>query len=225
MKDDKTHAEKKTETDKESKQVNTNVHVTSPNSNLHVGTGSLVALQTARGVTKGHIEVKVRVLFDGGSHRSFVTSKAASLASPRGLRRELLGINTFGQKCTKAEQREVVELNLESVHGKKSLTLEAVVVPEICSIQNAYVELARKEYPHLKGIWFSDVCKEEEELEIDILIGSDYLWSFQTGSTRRGKAGDPVAIETELGWVLSGPLRMQEAGSASVLQVVLVYCR
>ena len=219
LKDDKTHAEKKTETDNESKQVNTNVHVTSPNSSLHVGTGSLVALQTARGVLRGHREVKVRVLFDGGSHRSFVTSKAASLVSPKGLRRELLGINTFGQKCTNAEQREVVELNLESVNGKKSLTLEAVVVPEICSIQNAHVELARKEYPHLKGIWFSDVCKEEEELEIDILIGSDYLWSFQTGSTRRGNAGDPVAIETELGWVLSGPLRMQEAGSASVLQV------
>ena len=88
--------------------------------------------------------------------------------------------------------------------GKKSLTLEAVVVPEICSIQNAHVELARKEYPHLKGIWFSDVCKEEEELEIDILIGSDYLWSFQTGSTRRGKTGDPVAVQTELRWALHG---------------------
>ena len=50
---DKTHAEKTTEIDNESKQVNTNVHVTSPNSNLHVGTGSLVALQTARGVLRG----------------------------------------------------------------------------------------------------------------------------------------------------------------------------
>ena len=145
LKDDKTQAEKKTETDNESKQVNTNVHVTSPNSNLHVGTGSQVALQTARGVLKGHREVKVRVLFDWGSHRFFVTSKAASLASPKGLRRELLGINTFGQKCTNPEQREVVELNLESVNGKKSLTLEAVVVPEICRVQNAHVELARKE--------------------------------------------------------------------------------
>ena len=54
------------------------------------------------------------------------------------------------------------------------------------------------------------------------MIGSDYLWSFQTGITRRGKAGDPVAVETELGWVLSGPPRMQEAGSASVSQVNFV---
>ena len=116
----------------------------------------------------------------------------------------------------------MVELNLESIDGQKPLTIEALVVPEICSIQNAHVELARNEYPHLKGIWFSDVCKEQEELEIDVLIGSDYLWSFQTGSTRRGRPGEPVAVETELGWVLSGPLKMQGKDSASVAQVNFV---
>ena len=145
----------------------------------------------------------------------------ASLANFKGLGRELLGINTFGQKCTNAEQREVVELNLECIDGQKPLTIEALVVPEICSIQNAHVELARKKYPHLKGIWFSDVCKEQEELEIDVLIGSDYLWSFQAGSTRRGRAGEPVAVETELGWVLSGLLKMG-TDSAGVAQVNFV---
>ena len=79
---------------------------------------ALVALQTARGILRGEGKVKVRVLFDGGSHRSFVTSKATSLANSKGLRRELLGINTFGQKCTNAKQREVVELNLEPLMGK-----------------------------------------------------------------------------------------------------------
>ena len=52
--------------------------------NLHVGIGGLVALQTARGVLRGEREAKVRVLFDAGSHRSFVTSKAASLVNPKG---------------------------------------------------------------------------------------------------------------------------------------------
>ena len=33
--------------------VNTSVQVTSPNSNMHVGTGSLVALQTARSILRG----------------------------------------------------------------------------------------------------------------------------------------------------------------------------
>ncbi|CAB4030305.1 E3 ubiquitin- ligase DZIP3 [Paramuricea clavata] len=182
--------------DEESKQVpvNTNVHVTSSSSNLHAGTGSLVALRTARGVLRGE----------------------------RGLRRELLGINTFGQKCTNAEHREVVELKLEPVNGNKVISLEAFVVPEICRIQNSHVELARREYPHLKGIRFSDVSKCQGELQIDVLIGADYLWNFQTGVTKRGKSGEPVAIETELGWVLSGPLRVQDIEGAELAQVNFV---
>ena len=80
LKDEKMHDRKTKETDNELKQVNANVQVASPSSNMHVGTGRLVALQTARGILRGEGKVKVRVLFDGGSHRSFVTSKAASLA-------------------------------------------------------------------------------------------------------------------------------------------------
>jgi len=28
----------------------------------------------------------------------------------------------------------------------------------------------------LTGIWFSDVCRAEETLAVDILIGSDAIW-------------------------------------------------
>ena len=196
------------------------IYVSSP-INLHVGIGGLVALQTARGVLRGEREAKVRVLFDAGSHRSFVTSKAASLVNPKGLRRELLGINTFGHKCTRSEQRDVVELKLKPLHGDKVITVEAYVVPEISSIQNAHKELARMEYQHLKGTWFSDVCSQEV-LEIDVLIGADYLWQFQTGVTRRGRPEDPVAVETELGWVLSGPLRARDIEKVGVAQVNFV---
>ncbi|XP_028408222.1 uncharacterized protein LOC114530803 [Dendronephthya gigantea] len=67
-----------------------------------------------------------------------------------------------------------------------------------------------------------NVSKSEDELEVDVLIGADYLWSFQTGTTKRGKSGEPVAIETELGWVLSGPLRVQDIERAEPVQVNFV---
>ncbi|CAB3976778.1 Hypothetical predicted protein [Paramuricea clavata] len=60
------------------------------------------------------------------------------------------------------------------------------------------------------------------ELEIDVLIGADYLCNFQTGVTKRGRSGEPVAIETELGWVLSGPLRVQDIEGAELAQVNFV---
>ena len=44
-------------------------------------------------------------------------------------------------------------------------------------------------------------------MDIDLLVGADYLWLFQGGRTIRGERDEPVAVETSLGWVLSGPMR------------------
>ena len=58
-------------------QKDANPSAISPSS-LHVGAGGCVALQTARAVIQGEGDpYRVRVLFDAGSHRSFITSKAA----------------------------------------------------------------------------------------------------------------------------------------------------
>lgn len=171
--------------------------VTSPSS-LHVGTGGRVALQTAGAVIRGVGEpYRVRVLFDAGSHRSFITSKAAQRVQLASIRQEWLGISTFGQHSKDMCLRDVVKVKVSPTDGQKVIPIEAYVVPEISSIQNSHVELAEGEYPHLKGLWFSDVCMGTGELEIDILVGADYLWSFQKDCTIRGGLDEPVAVETE----------------------------
>ena len=69
----------------------------------------------------------------------------------------------------------------------------------ISQIRNEHVETRKKDYPHLQGLWFSDVCKTKNVLEIELLIGADYLWLFQEGRTVRGKSDEPVAVQTKLG--------------------------
>ena len=44
-----------------------------------------------------------------------------------------------------------------------------------------------------------------EEATIDILIGSDQYWQLVTGEVVKSKSG-PTAMNTKLGWVLSGPV-------------------
>ena len=58
-------------------------------------------------------------------------------------------------------------------------------------------------YTHLAGLDLADLSPDET-LQVDMLIGSDFYWDFITGRTIRGRSG-PVAVETTLGWVLSGP--------------------
>lgn len=147
------------------------------------------------------------MLFDGGSHRSFITLGAAQRAQLAVIRQDWLGISTFGQRSRDTRLRNAVEVKVSPVGEQKVIKIEAYVVPEISSIQNGHVELARNEYPHLKGLWFSDACKAHEELEIDILFGADYLWNFKKECTIRGKPDEPVAVQTELGWVLLGPMK------------------
>ena len=49
----------------------------------------------------------------------------------------------------------------------------------------------------------ADIAVDNADLDVGILIGGDHYWSLTTGQIRRREAG-PVAIETKLGWVLSG---------------------
>ena len=97
-------------------------------------------------------------------------------------------------------------MHLTPVGGGNAIYVKAFVVREISRNQNKHLELVHGNYPHLANIWLSDVCQHKDQLEIDVLIGADYLWSFQTGNVVRGGVGEPVAIEMQLGWVVSGPL-------------------
>ena len=53
----------------------------------------------------------------------------------------------------------------------------------------------------MQGLWFSDVYKDSEMLEIHVLIGADYLWYFQGGNVMRGKADEPKAVNSKPGLV------------------------
>ena len=123
-----------------------------------------------------------------------MTTRKAQHAQLRVLRQDWLEISTFGQTSRDMQLRDVVHMKVSALGGQKVIEIEAYVVPEIPTIQNSHVEIAKYEYPHLKGLWFSDVSKGREEMFIDVLIGADYLWSFQKGCTIRGNPEEPIHI-------------------------------
>ena len=137
--------------------------VNSPSS-LLVGTESRIALQTAQALIKGNVPGRVRVLFDSGSHKSFVTTKAASNYGLEIVRKEWVTINTFGQTVKESGLREVVQFDVMPLQADRSLRLEAYVVPEISHISNEHVEVIKNDHPHSRDLGFSDVCQTKEEL-------------------------------------------------------------
>ena len=68
------------------------------------------------------------------------------------------------------------------------------------------MDLAKERYPHLSQVQYADSCASNESMPVDVLIGSDYMWEFLNGVEIRGEPGEPVAVSTKVGWVMSGPV-------------------
>ena len=94
--------------------------------------GGRVALQTVCTAVSGEGELrKVRVLFNAGSHCSFVTARVAQHAQLRVIRQDWFGIGTFGQTSRDMQLRDVVHMKVSALGSQKVIEIEAYVVHEI----------------------------------------------------------------------------------------------
>ena len=97
-----------------------------------------------------------------------------------------MSIKLFGSNEAENRLREVVEFHLFPVEGGKGGKISCFVVDNIGNISNVHLEEVKHVYPHLNLIWFSDVCRNEEVLPIQVLIRADYQWEFLEGEEIRG---------------------------------------
>ena len=111
---------------------------------------------------------------------------------------------TFGTNEEQTQLCEQVKLALVLKNGgTRQLVLHTV--PLICKPLSCQpVSLCQEKFEHLVGLDLADPAEDSSQLEVDVLVGSDQYWDLASGEIRRGQFG-PVAINTELGWVLSGP--------------------
>ena len=179
-----------------------------------------VLLQTAQAVA-GSTEYtkRVHIVFDSGSQRSYITDQ---------LRRELclkkrgeqnMSIVTFGSHKECKQVCDVVHVAVEKSSGGINL-VPLFTVPLICEpITCQTVAFCQASFSHLSSLLLADNSEEKDQLEVDILIGSDQYWNFVMGQIRRGDAG-PIGIQTELGWVLSGPAKCESHNTTESALVV-----
>ena len=174
-------------------------HSSPPTSVTYVNARVPVLLQTAK--TYVHkIEdpcaiVEVRVLFDSGSQRSYVTNRVKTYLSLNTEHIETMLIKTFGSDKENKQERGVVQLGMDLKNGT-TFEMSLFTVPFICEpLSTQSIICAIEKYSHLE---LADPPSGDEELNIDILIGSEYYWKLVTGEVIRGDGG-PTAVHTKLG--------------------------
>ena len=148
--------------------------------------------------------VSARLLFDTGSHRSFVTTSLSSRLGAKPLRSESLAVCTFGKSKTYQTTADVIELSLPLRDG--ILTVEAHVVPLISNpIERGPVSpddwKVLKKYK--RQLLADPPPRTTVASTIDILIGLDYYFEIIQGSHDRLPSGLTV-LNSGLGFVLGG---------------------
>ena len=182
--------------------ASTTTQLTNATANNVKAKGS-VLLQTATAIATNEDRSKsvtVRILFDNGSQRSYVTDNIKSKLELKPTSTETLRLNTFGETAYRNQRCQVVTLPLRN-NNNEYVEISALNFPVICSPLPKRVDV--NEYPHLQDLELADRSEIGQDT-IDILIGSDYYWDIVTGESIRGEIG-PAAVNSKFGWLLSRP--------------------
>ena len=160
-------------------------------------------LQTATAIATsedGSKSIPVRILFDNGNQRSYVTDRIKARLGLTATSTETLHLNTFGENAYRKQKCQVFTLPLRSSKDE-FVEISALNFPVICSPLPKRKDVTK--YPHLTDLDLADSPANDHD-SVDILIGSDYYWDIVTGESIRGEFG-PTAINSKFGWLLSGP--------------------
>lgn len=154
---------------------------------FHVNTGTQVFLQTAQVfVANPNREncqgIQVRALFDTGSQRSYLSQQIVNKLKLETVQTDNLIITTFGEDNKKAKAVNLVELSVRKPETGFVTNLNVFAVPKICSdLQGQDINWAKERYPHLSEVDYADSGPMNDSMQVDLLIGSDYMWEFLDG--------------------------------------------
>jgi len=182
----------------------------------------MVLLQTAQAIAGNETdrrETHVRVLFDSGSQRSYITEDLCHSLRLTPVQSEKLHLNTFGDTRFKPKQCKLYKLYLRNSQSEERIEITALSFPVICSTLPVISDISQ--YSYLCGIQLADSSSSARST-IDVLIGSDFYWQLVGSEIRQGKQG-PVAINSKLGWLLSGPLNSAEFTNITSCNLILAH--
>ena len=105
-------------------------------------TKRIVLLQTARAIATdetGTKSEKVRLLFDNGSQRSYITRTKLNL---KPLKQEKLNLNTFGNSGFKSQRCDVIKVYLQRSGSSESVCRDVLSFPTLCTPISNKVDLS-----------------------------------------------------------------------------------
>ncbi|XP_053389951.1 uncharacterized protein LOC128552902 [Mercenaria mercenaria] len=161
-----------------------------------------VLLKTAVSmVTSSCTSTTAIILFDEGSQSSFITERLAQKLQLQPTGSETLCLSGFGDTERRIRRLDTATVYLQT--PEVNIPIKVLIVPEISVTLKTYQKRVGH-LPYLKRLKLAHPMSEEDNFEIEILVGADHYWDIVQDTIIRGDG--PTAIQSRIGYLLSGPL-------------------
>ena len=177
-------------------------------------------LQTAKVKVKvGNSVYVATLLFDTGSDKSYISSKFSSKIKPDLIGREVISYSVFGESNTsKSFLSKLFSLDIVGINNQIN-NIEVLEVPNVCKTlfrQKVPLEILQE-----FGVEFADNYQHDRNVQIDILIGMNYFWHIMQPNDFIKHKG-LLAMNSSVGWILSGSFAVHQINSNSTIQLLCV---
>ncbi|UYV72770.1 hypothetical protein LAZ67_10000641 [Cordylochernes scorpioides] len=160
-----------------------------------------VLLQTIMVKINGENKSKVvRAMLDSGSQNSYVLEQTASEVGLTMLGKKEVVHLLFGGVKSRPQQHKRYRIYISDVDSKYNCNFEVQDCSTICSSMPSAQPTEWMTELRSKGI---DLDVYRSNTEIELLLGADVYAKLLTGKKIELESG-PVALETKLGWTVSG---------------------
>ena len=120
-------------------------------------------------------------MIDTGSQRSYITEKVRNRLALMAAGERCMTTVIFGGTSHDECVCDYVRVSLKVKYGQVQV-LTLFLVPRICEPLTSHpLANSREMYPHLSGLELADDPGDTQELQVDILIESDYYCQLITG--------------------------------------------
>ena len=181
---------------------------------------TVTVLQTAKVKVKvGNNVYVATLLFDTGSDKSYISSKFTSKIKPDLIGREVISYSVFGESnSSKSIISKLFSLDIVGINNQIN-NIEVLEVPNVC--KTLFRQKVPQEILQQFGVEFADNYQHDRNLQIDILIGMNYFWHIIQPNNFIKHQG-LLAMNSSVGWILSGSFAVHEINSNSTIQLLCV---
>jgi len=157
---------------------------------------------------------------DEGAQMSFISQKLTNTLHLQRDGSDVINLSSFGDPAHSVKRLDTATIHLVATDGEM-IPIRVLIVPVISKPIANRCRQSVTDLQYLRGLRLAHPVTMDDTFEISLLIGADFYWQIVGDETVRG--GGPTAVNSRIGYLLSGPLPASTSKTSHGMDVIAAH--